>query len=178
MKTINLLVCFLVLMLEIPDMSSQTYTDENAELSNRELVISNNGNAAIFQALGINNNQSNNRNANISGNSLSLRQIGDYNQVRVNSSATASEINVTQNGDYNLTNLEYKVNTVVADLTQNGDNNLIKDYVYDSSEDIYLNLQQDGDNLTFDKFGSNELTKSLQFRQTEASPKIIIRSFQ
>ena len=28
------------------------------------------------------------------------------------------------------------------------------------------------------KFGSNELTKSLQFRQTEASPKIIIRSFQ
>ena len=44
MKTINLLVCFLVLMLEIPDMSSQTYTDENAELSNRELVISNNGN--------------------------------------------------------------------------------------------------------------------------------------
>ena len=66
----------------------------------------------------------------------------------------------------------------MADLTQNGDNNLIKDYVYDSSEDIYLNLQQDGDNLTFDKFGSNELTKSLQFRQTEASPKIIIRSFQ
>jgi hypothetical protein len=176
MKTFSTFISLLFILLAIQDGMSQTYTDDQGELSDRELVQSNNMTANIFQALGINN-QTNTRNLEVSGNSINLRQIGEYNQVNIKGSTNASDINIRQNGDYNLTSLEYKVNTAVTDLSQNGDSNVIKDYVYNSSEDIFLNLQQDGDNLYFERFGSNNLTKSLQFKQTEASPTIIIRSF-
>lgn len=177
MKTIHCLYCLLMMSLFLSNVSAQTYSEENYEESDLELVKSNTMNVNIFKALGINN-QPDSRNLIISGNSINLRQIGDFNQAKINVATNDSEIKLTQNGNYNLTQLEYKANTAVADLTQNGDNNVIKDYVYNPNANIFLDLQQDGDNLTFERFGSNNLTKSLQFRQTEASPTIIIRSFQ
>ena len=176
MNTITKLLGIVLFLFTSLNVIAQTYTDEN-EYTDRELQESNTMNATLFQSLGINN-ETNTRNTNLIGNSINLKQIGDYNVLEINSSTTASDIEVTQTGDFNLTSLEYKVNTVVADLKQNGDYNTIRDYVYNSTADVSLILEQDGDNLTFERFGSNNLTKSLRFRQTEASPSIIIRSFQ
>ena len=106
-----------------------------------------------------------------------MRQIGDFNTTRIVTRTNASEINLLQNGDYNDTNLDYTANTAVAELVQNGNNNKIKDFVNNPNADISLDLVQDGDYLNFERDGVNELTKSLKFRQSEASPTVIVRSF-
>lgn len=113
----------------------------------------------------------------VEGNSVFIRQIGESNIVAAGIQSNASDINIAQNGDLNNIQLQYNVDKVVTDLTQNGNSNLIKDYVIDPNAEVSLELQQNGDNLTFDKFGSNNITKNIKFTQTEASPTIIIRSF-
>ncbi len=113
----------------------------------------------------------------IKGNSIFLEQIGDYNVADVKVVSERSEINVFQNGNNNYTSLDYKVKTAFADLSQNGDFNTIKDYAVDPTLDVSLELVQEGNNLNFEREGVNELTKSLKFRQSEASPNLIIRSF-
>ena len=174
-KTVNTLLCILVINLSFYTAISQTYSEDNDESSNIELVKNNNMNENIFQALSINN-QSNTRNSQITGNSIFLTQIGEFNSASIITETNASEINVSQNGDKNNVDLTYVANTAIADLTQNGDYNIIKDFVIDENEDISLDLIQDGDDLLFLREGVNTLTKSLKFRQSEASPTIIIRS--
>jgi len=113
----------------------------------------------------------------VEGNSVFISQVSSFNNAVVKVASNASEINIYQNGDNNEIGLTYKVDVAVAELEQNGNNNTIFDYVINPSEKISLDLEQNGSNLTFDKFGSNSITKNIKFNQTEASPTIIIRSF-
>ena len=131
---------------------------------------------SLFSLIGISN-QANTRNSTLQGNSVFIRQIGSLNKVAISVDTQASEIKLTQNGSFNQTNLDYTANTAYADLVQNGNYNSIVDYVNDSQADVSLELVQDGDNITFERFGVNNLTKSLKFKQTEASPTIIVRSY-
>ena len=62
-------------------------------------------------------------------------------------------------------------------ITQNGDYNTIVDYVFDPEATTNLNVLQEGNNLYFERFGSNELTKNLKFNMTGNARSIIIRSF-
>src|SRR5690606_35301113 len=117
------------------------------------------------------------KNALIQGNSVYVRQIGDFNTTRIVTNTNASEINLLQNGDYNDTNLNYTANTAVADLIQNGNNNRIRDFANNPDADISLDLIQDASYLNFEREGGNDRTKSLKFRQPDASPTIILRSF-
>lgn len=165
-----LVLCFLVTQVCI----GQTYSSEEENTNETVTLNGTNVSERVFNSFF----QTNSVAPSVQGSSVFLTQIGEDNQARVQVAAKASDINIQQNGDYNLTDLEYKVNTVITNLVQNGNSNSIKDYVYNSEEDISLQLQQEGNNLYFERFGSNELTKSLQFRQTEASPTIIIRSFE
>ena len=125
--------------------------------------------------LGITTN-ANPKNELIQGNSISIKQVGEYNTTDIRTSTNASEINLLQNGNSNDTKLEYTANTAVADLVQNGDKNRIVDFVNNPNADISLDLEQNGNNY-FERNGVNEITKSLKFRQTEGSPDLIIRSF-
>ncbi|MCF6307508.1 MAG: hypothetical protein L3J09_06090 [Flavobacteriaceae bacterium] len=152
----------------------QTYNEEetNAEIikNNEELKKS------IFANLGIGTSV-NPRNSQISGNTLFLTQIGEYNTASIITETNASEININQNGDVNTVDINYVANTAIANLTQNGNNNRISDFVRDRNADISLDLIQYGDGLIFVRKGVNSLTKSLKFRQTEASPILIIKSY-
>ena len=116
------------------------------------------------------------RNFQITGNSLFLTQIGEFNSASIITETNASEINISQNGDVNNVELTYVANTAIANLEQNGDYNIIKDFVINRDENISLDLTQEGDGLIFVREGANSLTKSLKFRQTEASPTLIIKS--
>ncbi|MFK5982261.1 MAG: hypothetical protein QM499_05045 [Flavobacteriaceae bacterium] len=175
MKTIKIIM-FLSLMLVVNVQISygQTYNEEetNAETikNNEELKKS------FFANLGIGTNV-NPINSQISGNTLFLTQIGEYNTASIITETNASEININQNGDVNTVDINYVVNTAIANLTQNGDNNRISDFVRDRNADISLDLTQNGDGLIFVRKGVNSLTKSLKFRQTEASPILIIKSY-
>jgi len=152
----------------------QTY---NETTSNEETVISNvELSKSVFAGLGIGTG-TNPRNATIEGNSVFLTQIGGYNTSSIKSATKSSEINVLQNGNRNDVNITYIANTAIADLVQNGNNNQIIDFVIDENADISLDLIQDGDNLKFVREGVNSLTKSLKFKQTEASPVLIIKSY-
>ncbi|WP_290696937.1 hypothetical protein [Lacinutrix sp.] len=114
---------------------------------------------------------------NIQSNSIAIEQAGSNNTIIARVASRASEININQNGLGNDVNLIYKVDAVVSNLSQNGNDNIIKDYVIDPNAKVSLDLQQTGNNLIFDKFGSNNISKNIKFNQTEASPTIIIRSF-
>ena len=153
---------------------AQTYNegDSNEEtITKADINIS----RSIFSDFGIGT-ETNPRNSQISGNSVFLTQIGAFNSASIITETNASEIKVSQYGDENNVDLTYVANTAIADLTQNGDYNIIKDFVIDENEDVSLNLTQDGDGLIFQREGINTLTKSIKFRQSEASPTIIIRS--
>src|SRR5690606_21444382 len=102
--------------------------------------------------------------------------IGEYNTTSIRTRTNASEINVLQNGNSNDANLDYIANTAVTDVIQNGDFNSIRDFVSKPDMDLSLDLIQDGNNLNFVREGANELTKSIKFRQSEASPSLIVRS--
>ncbi|WP_055435845.1 hypothetical protein [Lacinutrix algicola] len=175
-KLKNTLVCFFVLcFLVIQESFSQTYAADN-DTSNSETVTLNNTDVSevVFNSFF---NTTPNQNIPVQGSSVFLSQIGDDNLAKVRVSAQASDINIEQNGNDNDVNLTYKVKSVYADLQQNGDNNYILDYSINVNQDISLDLQQNGDNLNFERFGTNELSKNIKFKQTAASPTIIIRSF-
>jgi len=152
----------------------QTYnestSDEESVISNIELSKS------VLSNLGIGTG-TNPRNATIEGNSVFLEQIGQYNTTSIKTRTESSEINVLQDGNRNNVDITYEANTAIADLVQNGNNNQIVDFVIDENADISLDLIQDGNNLKFVREGVNSLTKSLKFKQTEASPVLIIRSY-
>ena len=173
----NLIFGILVSALFIPTVFGQTYKpEENNANGDKNIIQGEKVSPEMLTNLGIMP-TANPKNALIQGNSVYVRQIGDFNTARILTKTNASEINLLQNGNYNDTNLDYTANTAVADLIQNGNNNRIRDFVNNPDADISLDLIQDGNYLNFEREGVNELTKSLKFRQTEASPTIIVRSF-
>ncbi len=123
------------------------------------------------------------KNAVINGtnlNSIYLQQIGSNNATRIQTNTRSSEVSIFQNGRFNNADLDYTANTVVTNLRQEGDYNKIKDYVNNTSKnaDVSLDLTQDGNNLYFERFGTNSITESLKFNQTGNGKSLIIRSFK
>ena len=172
------IVCFLAIIFAPSLVIAQTYKPGRKNNADGTEVVLQGQNVSpeMMASLGVFSDPSS-RNANIQGNSVFLRQIGDYNTASIRTQTNASEVNLLQNGSSNDAQLNYTANTAVADLIQNGDYNSIKDFVNNPDMDISLDLVQDGNGLQFERNGANELTKSIKFRQSEASPAIIVRSF-
>ena len=120
---------------------------------------------------------SNTRNEDLTRNEVFLKQIGEFNETNIKTQTQFSEINLTQQGNGNNANIDYRVNTAVTDIIQIGNFNSVKDYVNQPSADISLDLNQEGSFMQFERDGVNDLTKSLKFEQTSATPNIIIRSY-
>ena len=165
---------FLIALFSFQLSIAQTYT--NYEVDDRVRAENENIARSIFANFGVDN-SANSRNSTIDGNSVFLKQIGELNTLSVVTSTVASNINVMQNGNGNDVTLKYKANTAIADLVQNGNDNRISDFVSNGNIDISLDLIQKGNGLIFERDGANYLTRSLKLIQTEASPKLIIRSF-
>lgn len=178
MKTIvkNTIVSLLLAVGMVQLAVAQTYSGDKKNTNGDNIVLQGQDvNPAMLASLGLLT-AANPKNATLQGNSVFLRQVGDYNTASIFTNTSASEINLTQNGNSNDAQLNYTANTAVADLVQNGDFNKIKDYVNLPGADISLDLTQNGDGLNFQRQGVNDLTKSLKFRQTEGTPSLIIRS--
>jgi len=146
---------------------AQTYINEE-EVDYKVLEASINGLGMILTQPNFNT---------LQGNAVALKQIGEYNQAEIRTQTTSSEIALTQNGRYNYTKLDYIANTAIAKLLQEGNNNQIRDYVNDAGTNISLELEQRGDDKVFERNGVNDLTQSLKFIQTDATPSLIIRSY-
>jgi len=158
----------------------QTFEDDSdiEEVDGEEIIINSDTiSPEIFAGLGFDTTP-NPRSQTIQGNSVFVQQIGELNSAAILTNTQASEINLLQQGNSNLTVLDYNALTAITNVSQLGDFNLVTDFINNPTENVSLDLIQQGDNLTFERFGSNSITRSLRFIQTEASPTIIIRSFQ
>jgi|SRR5690606_12906951 len=181
MKTIltkKTLVAFVLFMTLSQISFSQNYSEDESGSETTTVTELNGENVSPEVFNSFFNTTVNTKLATVQGNSVFVTQIGEYNKVAASVITNASDINIAQNGDLNKVQLVYEVDKVVADLAQNGNENEIKDYVIDTNAEISLDLTQNGDNLKFERFGANKISRNIKFTQTEASPTIIIRSFK
>ncbi|WP_298543448.1 hypothetical protein [uncultured Aquimarina sp.] len=110
-------------------------------------------------------------------NTVFIQQIGTGNKVLSNITAQSSDIRLSQNGEQNLIDINETSKEIEKFITQNGNNNTVTDFSFNSDISTSLELLQEGDNLSFEKFGSNELSKNLKFKMTGNARTIIVRSF-
>lgn len=165
------LVCFLFFTTMI---SAQTFSDERTV--EEEVLEGNNLSQAVLNNFGFETPTPINKQ--LTSNAIYVQQIGSFNTFNANTRTNASDINIRQEGDSNGVSLDYTANIAIADLTQLGNENRIKDFVQNPAANVSLELTQEGNNLNFERFGTNSITESLKFKQTSASPSIIVRSFQ
>ncbi|MFD2565164.1 hypothetical protein [Aquimarina rubra] len=109
--------------------------------------------------------------------SVFIQQIGTGNQVFSNITAQSSDIRLSQNGEQNLIEIDETSKEIEKFITQNGNNNIVTDFSFNPNMSTSLELIQEGDNLSFERFGSNELSKNLKFKMTGNNRTIIVRSF-
>ncbi len=110
-------------------------------------------------------------------NSIFIQQVGANNVVLSNIIAESSDIKIFQNGDQNIVEIEESAREIEKVITQNGNNNSVIDFSFNSEISTNLQLIQEGDNLIFERFGSNELSKNLKFKMSGDAKTIIVRSF-
>jgi len=115
---------------------------------------------------------------NMAGNStVFIQQIGAGNQIFSSITAQSSDIRLSQNGEQNLIDINETSREIEKFITQNGSNNTVTDFSFNSDISTSLEILQEGDNLSFEKFGSNDLSKNLKFKMTGNDRTIIVRSF-
>jgi len=114
-----------------------------------------------------------------SRNAIFINQVGAGNtvnaQLRASESATSS---FQQNGDSNAINTTIIAKNIQNNINQNGINNQVIDYANAPNKDISLNLSQQGNDLYFERFGSNSIGDNLQFNMTGSFKSIIVRNFK
>ncbi|WP_339848495.1 hypothetical protein [uncultured Dokdonia sp.] len=168
---------FFILLLSLAySITAQTYSDDSETVVNADLVKNNTiTTSATLQSFGISN-QKNNRSNSLQGNTIFLQQVGALNSTDIFITSNASELNINQNGAENNVTLGYNVKTAIVDISQEGFRNIAFDFVNDPTANVSLELTQTGDNLFFQREGTNSVIESLQFNQTSASPSIIVKS--
>ena len=110
---------------------------------------------------------------------LSLGQTYSSEEESNNEAVTLNGTNVSEgvfNSFFDTNTASTPVQGSAVFLTQIGEDNQARVPVSAQASDI--NILQNGDNLTFERFGTNEISKNIKFTQTTASPTIIIRSFK
>ncbi|MEW7292486.1 hypothetical protein [Aquimarina sp. 2304DJ70-9] len=110
-------------------------------------------------------------------NSVFIQQIGANNTVFSNIVAESSDIKIFQNGNENTVEINESSKEIEKVITQNGNNNSVVDFSFNPEISTNLQLLQEGDNLIFERFGSNELSKNLKFKMSGDAKTIIVRSF-
>ncbi|WP_106791707.1 hypothetical protein [Aquimarina sp. Aq78] len=110
-------------------------------------------------------------------NAVFIQQIGTSNAVLSTIIAESSDIKIIQNGDQNLVEIKESAREIEKSIIQTGNNNSVTDFSFNPDISTNLELLQEGNNLIFERFGSNELSKNLKFKMSGDARTIIVRSF-
>ncbi|EZH72733.1 hypothetical protein ATO12_21605 [Aquimarina atlantica] len=110
-------------------------------------------------------------------NTVFIQQIGTSNAVLSNIIAESSDIKILQKGDQNLVEINESAREIEKSIIQTGNNNSVTDFSFNPDISTNLELIQEGNNLIFERFGSNELSKNLKFKMSGDARTIIVRSF-
>ncbi|WP_109299359.1 hypothetical protein [Aquimarina sp. AU474] len=111
------------------------------------------------------------------GNSVFIQQIGTNNVVISNVVSQSSDIKIFQDGTENNVEINETAREIDKLITQTGNNNSVVDFSFNPNISTNLELIQEGNNLIFERFGTNELSKNLKFKMTGDARTIVIRSF-
>lgn len=145
--------------------------------SNPDTVLSVDNQMILLSQINIENpNRDTSMNSSTS-NSIFIQQVGQRNDINANVNANRSNIVLVQNGNNNVIEIDETSFEIQKTISQNGQNNVVLDYSFDPKSSTSLELMQEGDNLYFERFGTNELSNSLKFKMTGNARSIIIRSF-
>lgn len=106
-----------------------------------------------------------------------IQQIGNKNSINANIQSEFIDLQLFQTGSGNHINLEETSLEVSKKITQIGNDNTIMDMSFNPLMSTNLELIQEGNDLNFERFGSNELSNNLKFKMTGTSKTILIRSF-
>ncbi|WP_156101184.1 hypothetical protein [Salegentibacter sp. Hel_I_6] len=121
--------------------------------------------------------ESNSRAASLNENKVFIQQVGEGNNVTANIRSENSNVSYTQEGNFNHIGVDVFVADYQSTINQNGNNNNFFDQMYNSNTGASMELNQTGDNLHFERFGSNSIGDNLQFNMTGDSRSIIVRNF-
>jgi len=114
-----------------------------------------------------------------SGSTVFINQVGEGNIVNAQLRASQSANSVfQQTGDFNTINSTLTARNIENNIIQKGSNNQVFDYINTPNKDVSLNLNQQGNDLNFERFGSNAIGDKLQFNMTGSFKTIIVRNFQ
>ncbi|MDT0651262.1 hypothetical protein [Autumnicola edwardsiae] len=106
-------------------------------------------------------------------------QVGSGNNVKSNISSPDAIVNMKQEGGGNNIDLQLETEKVRYNVFQTGNNNYLHDHTYAPLEPIIeLNLEQNGNENQFYKYGTNSITNKLKFNLTGDSKAFIIKSYQ
>lgn len=110
-------------------------------------------------------------------NKVFIQQIGVNNKANTIVFSETSTIKLTQKGNDNLIEINEMSKDIDKTITQIGNDNSVIEFSFDPMLSTKTELIQEGNHLIFEKYGSNELSKSLKFKMSGDSKTIIVRSF-
>jgi hypothetical protein len=108
-----------------------------------------------------------------SGN-LYIKQIGKYNDLKINVNAASIEVEVLQNGDNNQIELDKEANSIKQKMAQDGQNNSIKDFSMYTNNNVNTEFIQQGNNQSIQSYGSNSISENMKVIQSGNGAAVII----
>lgn len=115
--------------------------------------------------------------AEISSNQVFINQVGQDNRIEARIIAENSDVTYNQTGMNNYVDVNVNLKEYQSVVNQVGDNNQVFDQMWDTDASASLQLNQQGENLHFERFGSNSIGNNLEFNMTGNTRSIIVRNF-
>lgn len=103
-----------------------------------------------------------------------IQQIGDYNRFLGQIKSEDANISVLQNGSDNEVFLEKEAAFIRQRIIQEGKGNFLTDVSRFTTEDINMELIQQGDNQTLQSYGTNSISNDMTVRQSGNGASVII----
>lgn len=110
-------------------------------------------------------------------NRVLIQQVGEGNNIDATIRSQSSNVSYNQNGDFNYIGIKVNVEDYTSTINQQGNNNNIFDQIYNTNAAASIELNQTGNNLHFERFGSNDIGDNLQFNMMGESRTIVVRNF-
>ena len=106
-----------------------------------------------------------------------IQQVGVDNIALTRTISNSSDLQYLQYGNGNTISNVNRAANIVERVQQNGVDNSVLNFSVSNLSTSNLNVMQSGNNLKFEKFGTNNQTNGLKFKMTGNNQTLIVRSF-
>lgn len=107
-----------------------------------------------------------------------ITQVGDYNRANAAVSAAENQLALKQGGTANIIELRANVKQLEGEVVQQGSGNYILDFFNDPKLEVPLGVKQTGNNLHFERHGTNSIGSKIKIDMNGSSRSVIVRNFK